>query len=134
MKKILLLLVVFITSLLVFSPEIFAECKYNGGSLTQELWNCLDDADLVQAWDGIIEYGVKQKIKSWTTALAGLLWLLAVGAIVYGGLLMTLSWGEDEKIKKGKDVVKWSILGFLAVVMIGSVIRIVVEVVFDIAG
>jgi len=26
---------------------------------------------------------------------------------------MTLSVGEDEKIKKGKDVVKWSILGFL---------------------
>lgn len=29
---------------------------------------------------------------------------------------MTLSAGEDERIKKGKDIVKWSIFGFLGVV------------------
>jgi hypothetical protein len=37
---------------------------------------------------------------NWTTNIATLLGLLAIGAIVYGGLLMTLSVGEDEKVKK----------------------------------
>jgi len=53
---------------------------------------------------------VKVQVVSWTNALAAFLGLLAVGAIVYGGLLMTLSGGEDEKIKKGKDIIKWSLL------------------------
>jgi hypothetical protein len=38
-----------------------------------------------------LEYGIKEQIKTWTTALAEFFGLIAVGAIVYGGLMMTLA-------------------------------------------
>jgi len=81
----------------------------------------------------MIETGIKAKLVYWTTQLGGLLWLLAVGAIVYGGLMMTLSWGEDEKVKKWKDIVKWAMLWFLAVIAAGWVVRLIVEVMFSVA-
>lgn len=135
MKKILIFSLCIITlfSFFTFGVEA-ANCDYNNGSLVSELENCLGWSDLVDSGDGIIESWVKQKIKYWTSTLWNLLGLLAVWAVVYGGLLMTLSGGEDEKIKKWKDVVKWALIGFLWVVMTSAVIRVVIEFVFDVAA
>ena len=117
------------------SASIFwsKKCWFNG-NIWSSLDGCLNGSDLVDAsGNTLIEGNVKIQIKEWTTALATLLSLLAVGAIVYGGLLMTLSWGEDERIKKWKDVVKWALLGFLAVVMTWAIIRLIIEFVFEVA-
>ena len=89
---------------------------------------------MVNPGDGLIESGLKNKIVYWTTQLASLLWLLAVWAIVYGGLMMTISWGEDEKIKKWKDIVKWAMIWFFALIVSGGVVRLIVEVMFSVAG
>lgn len=97
--------------------------------------NCLTGSDLIDSsWDTLIEWSLKDTVTAWTVAIAQLLSLLAVGAIVYGGLLMTLSAWDEEKIKKGKDVVKWAILGFLWVVLAWALVRIVVEVIFSVAS
>ncbi len=114
-------------------------CKFDVDNENRAIWAALDDclrgSSLVDADGDIqIETWAKAQILTWTTAIAQLLWLLAVGAIVYGGLLMTLSWGEDEKIKKWKDVVKWAIIGFLGVIFAGVLVRIVVELMFTIAS
>ncbi|NDK10021.1 hypothetical protein GW846_04525 [Candidatus Gracilibacteria bacterium] len=122
---------VFIMGLL---PVAAVECGYNG-NIASSLDGCLSDSNLVNAsGDTLIEGNVKNKIVDWTAAIAGLLGLIAVGAIVYGAFLMTLSLGDDERIKKGKDIVKWSILGFLGVVVAGALVRIVVELVFSLTA
>jgi hypothetical protein len=81
----------------------------------------------------MIETGLKATINRWTTQLSALLGLLAVGAIVYGGLMMTISWWDDEKIKKWKDIVKWSMLWFLGLIAASWIVRLVVEVMFFVA-
>jgi hypothetical protein len=117
----------------------FAACDYNGGDITTELGNCIKWSDLVWASaaeiakDGKIEWEIKEKIVYWTTQLAWLLALLSVGAIVYGGLMMTISGGEDEKIKKWKDIVKWAMLGFLGLIVAWWIVRLIVEVMFSVA-
>ncbi len=138
MKKIIiafLLLSSFVFMLPEASAGIFwaKKCWFNG-NIWSSLDGCLSNSPLVDAsWNTLIEGNVKNQIRTWTTAIATLLGLLAVGAIVYGGLLMTLSGWEEEKIKKWKDVVKWSLIWFLAIVTTGALIRVIVEFVFDIA-
>lgn len=117
----------------LFSVEA-VNCDYNG-SVSTSLDKCLSKSDLINsAWDMRVETGLKDQVIWWTNNIATLLGLLAVGAIVYGGLLMTLAGGEDEKIKKWKDVVKWSLIWFLALISAWWIIRLVVEFIFEVAG
>ena len=75
-------------------------CQYNG-NVQSSLDGCLAGSTLVDSsGPTLLEGNVKVQIVNWTNALAAFLGLLAVGAIVYGGLLMTLSQGEEEQIKK----------------------------------
>lgn len=140
MKKIISLFCILVSISFMFSlfNISYADCKVSDSDIrNQELWtlldNCLSWSDLVNPGDGLIEWGVKEKIVYWTGQLARLLGLLAVGAIVYGALMMTISWGEDEKIKKWKDIVKWSMLWFLALLVSGGLVRIVIELIFSVA-
>lgn len=114
-------------------PDNFSaswNCGYVGGSIWNALDNCLNKTALVNGADAYIETGVKQKIISWTVNLARFFSLLAVGAVVYGGLLMTLSWWDDEKIKKWKEIVKWALLWFLWIVVAGWLVKVLIELIF----
>ena len=134
MKKILVYCIVAVI-LLWWVGTSFWACEYNESwDVAGNIQNCLGDSELVNPWDGLVEWGVKQKFIFWTNSLATTLSIFAIGAIVYWGLLMTLSVGEDEKIKKGKDVVKWSILGFLWAIWAWALVRLVIEVVFAVAS
>lgn len=115
------------------SVETFSACSV-GGDLGASLDGCLNGTDLVDASGSMeLETGVKYKIIGWTQSIGSLLGLLAVGAIVYGAFMMTISVGDEEKVKKGKDIVKWSLLWFLALVLTGAIIRVVIELIFSIA-
>lgn len=138
MKKIIcFLLFSFVCIISIFSiNSVYAECEYNNnGWIVANLDGCLswEDSYLVSPGDGRIENGIKQRVVYWTNAITSALALLAIGAVVYGWFMMTISFGEDERIKKGKDIVKWSLLWFLAAISTGAIIRLVVEVIFDIA-
>jgi len=120
----------------IFSWDVTyaADCDFwLNSSIGTALDNCLSDTDLVDPGNALIESWVKQKLLSWTTALWGLLWLLAVWAVVYGAFLMTVSGWDDERIKKGKDIVKWSLIGFFALIAAWSILRLVTEVIFGVA-
>ena len=135
MKKIVSLLLICVAYLCFFSViHTYWNCDYNGWDIWYELDWCLWSSDLVNPWDGLIEWGVKNKIVYWTNQLAMLLWLLAVGAIVYGAFMMTISVWEDEKVKKWKDIVKWSMLWFLWLLLAGWIVRLVIEIMFSVAS
>jgi len=112
-----------------------ASCTYSeAGTISSNMEGCLGTTDVVQSSSLMTEVWIKIKIIAWTDALAKLLGLLAIGAVVYGWFMMTISGGQDEQIKKWKDIVKWSLLGFLAVVTTGAIIRLIIEFVFDVAS
>jgi hypothetical protein len=64
--------------------------------------------------------------------LALFLWVLAVGTIVYGAFLLTLSAWEDEKVKKAKDIIKWGIIWFLGVISASGIIFLIVNIMYSI--
>jgi hypothetical protein len=55
---------------------------------------------------------------------------MAVGALVYAAILFQFANGEDEKIKKAKDIVKWTIIGFILLISASGIIYIVINVMF----
>lgn len=134
MKHTYIYTLLFITCFVLVPEFSFAAgCDYGGGSIANELEGCLSGTDLVNPGDALIESGVKQKLLDWTNAIWWLLGLLAVGAIVYGAFIMTVSGWDDERIKKGKDIVKWSLVWFFALISAGSLLRLVTEVIFSVA-
>jgi len=88
----------------------------------------LQGTKLVDAsWDMNIEAWVKEKIIFWTKNIGWALALIAVFAISYWALMMSFSGGEEDKLKKAKDIIKWAILGFAWVVLAWSIIAIIVN-------
>ena len=138
MKKILfgIISIILLTQLMI-SWTVKAACDYTpGGDLTWMIEGCMNDTSVVAVkWDGNIDGdgAFKDKINGWTNNIALFLALLSVGSIIYGGLMMTLSAWEDEKIKKAKDIVKWSLIGFLGVVLATTIVTLVINVIYGLA-
>jgi len=129
--------VILLLSITCFSwVWVYAEtdCKYqdDGTSISDNIDNCLRWSALADWDDASVELWFRENINTWTQALAWFLGIFAVWSIVYGGLLMTLSAWDDEKIKKAKDVVKWWMIGFVCVISASAVILLVVNIMFSI--
>lgn len=129
MKKI----IIFILSVIFFLSffDVFSACNYNWWDVWQWLNNCLNWSTLVNGSDAKVEGGFSDKLISWTKTLGSILSLVAVGWIVYWAFQLVISAWSDEKIKKGKDIIKWSILWFLALISAGSIIAIVVNIMYS---
>jgi hypothetical protein len=104
----------------------------NGGSISSALNKCLDWVDLVNVSDAKVDGNFWTQIKSWTNNIALYLWIFAVWSIVFGGLMMTLSAWEEEKIKKAKDIVKWWIIWFIWLITASAIINLVVKIMYSI--
>lgn len=125
MKKFIITLMIIITYF-TLSNLVSAECSYTWG-----LESCMKWTSVVQVeWTWLVEDWFKKKIQDWTNNIALFLALLSVGSIVYGGLMMTLSVWEDEKIKKAKDIVKWALIWFLGVVLATTIVTLVINVIY----
>ncbi len=134
MKKILLFVVVFLLFILNFSVYSAKECEYVEWAWIKNNWdNCLKDTDtLVKVSDATIEWWFKDTIIKWNTNLSILLSILAVWSIVFWAITMVTSTWEEEKIKKWKDIVKWWMLWFIAIISAWWLIGIVVNFVYSI--
>lgn len=67
----------------------------------------------VDVGDGLVGGGLREKIVKVTNRVISLVALVAIGGIVFGGFHMVTAFGDDEKHKRGKDALKWSIIGFV---------------------
>lgn len=110
--------------------DVFAACSF-WWDVKWSLQSCFTSGTkVVTASDMSVTWGLKTKILWWVNTIAGLLWLLAVGAIVYGGMLFVLSGWIDEKVTKWKKIIKWAILGLIGLVSASSLIALVVNIMF----
>lgn len=135
-KKIILIFSLILISFSSFDLT-FSACDYNWWDVMWALENCIEDwkMQLVDPWENVeVDDWFKVKITEWTTKIATFLALWAIFSIVFGSLKMVLSWWEEEKIKKAKDIIKWWMLGLLWVVSAGFLISVVVKLVYSIWG
>ena len=60
--------------------------------------------------------------------------LLAVGAIVYAGILYTIAAGDDERIKSAKNALKFGIIGFIVMLLSFPAVNALVNLFYSTAG
>lgn len=51
--------------------------------------------------------------------------VIAVIAIMIGGIMYLISWGEEEKIKKAKSIIIWALVWVLVSIFAWSIINII---------
>jgi len=136
MKKIFLYFVILISTLGFLTLEnVSADCTYKSeNSLSWSVADCFENwqSSVVKVDDATIEKGFKSMITNWIDNIALILWLMAVGSLIYGALSMTLSTGDDEKIKKSKDIVKWSLIWFIWILSATTIVTLVINFMYDI--
>lgn len=131
MKKIILFLLLTISSL---SFAFAWDCWYKLWQDVKTSLNwCLSDTTLIKPWSDLktTSKNFSAKIYWISKTIAGVLSLAAIFGIAYWSFLMVTAAWEDEKIKKWKDVIKWSIIGFLWVVLASSFIVLITRFIFD---
>lgn len=88
------------------------------------------------AWkaDYDLEEGAKTQVNTWITNVSLILWFIAVAMLVYAGMLFQFSAGEDEQINKAKNVVKMTLIWFVLLISASSIVYIVINVFYSLAG
>ena len=138
MKRILVL-VVAITLSLGFHTSYSADCNFDGDS-SQAIQNLVDGC-----MDGTMVIDDQNKdLNSWSwtneliNSLIQWLWVIlaiwAIAMLVYSWFLMTISAGDDEKVKKWKELFKWTIIWFIALVSAWWLVSLLISFIFDFAG
>lgn len=87
-------------------------------------------------WTDKATYDIEQDFKSqiWdiVTNISVALSIIAVLALVIAALKMTLSQWKDENIKKAKDIIKWTIIWYLALISAWAIIAILINFIYSI--
>ena len=60
----------------------------------------------------------------------GVLGLLAVAIIIYGGFMYTTSAGDASKIKKAKDTIMYGVIGLVIALLAYAIVNFVLSSVF----
>lgn len=131
-KKIFLIILI-ISSFFIWDLAYSAleQCK-TWQDLTS-LEGCLSDSNVVQTWSwwnlkvsGWFKIVILNFIKNVWTILA----LAAIGFIAYGSMVLVSSWGNDEKIKKWKNIIKWALIWFTWLVAASWIIAIIINLIY----
>jgi hypothetical protein len=135
-KKIIILLFIILINFSILDFSYWNNCSYNWvWDVAEAIWDCLGNSSLVEAWNSWnldVDDWFKEQLINWTKKIATYLAFWAIFSIAFGSLQMVLSWWEEEKIKKWKDVIKWWIIWFLWVVSAGFLISVVVKLIYTI--
>lgn len=100
----------------VLASSVFAAGACDAGNIGN-VSECLDSMQPKNALklpdnDGDIKSGVRAKAVAIANRVISLVALVAIAGIVFAGFHMVTAYGDDEKHKKGKEALKWAVLGF----------------------
>ena len=131
MKKIFLIILLFCS--LITLNTVYSSCEYTEWAyVSKNLNDCFDsDSTVVAPKPKLVRTWLKSVINDWITRIAVFLSVMAVWWIVYWSFMLSISTWEDEKIKKWKDIVKWSIIWFLAVISAWWLISILISLIYS---
>jgi hypothetical protein len=97
----------------IFIIFLFALLMDNTSASTIQLTNPLGDVDSPQALIGKI-----------INSVLGVVGSLALLMFVYGGLTWMTSSGNQEKVKKGRDILVWSAIGLAIIFASYALVRV----------
>lgn len=129
----------FISFLILFSSVFYVaeatNCSYENGSLSMALEWCFKNSRL--AWTDSENLKIdgnwfQEIIKSWIWILWIFIWIWAVFAIVYSSFILATSAWQDEKISKAKNILKWSIWWFLALIFAATIVTLIIKLFYSI--
>ena len=130
-KKIILLIILFFS--FIWTNIALENCDYNADWwLVKTLTDCIDESNFkwvvpednldLSNWNW-----VSILISKWVKNIATILFVIAVWALVYASYLLVLSGREDEKVKKWKDIIKWTIIWFVWLLTAWLIVMLVVK-------
>jgi len=132
MKKIIILVWI---SFLLFggvSSINAAKCEYDG---KKEIFGmlkwCAPERTIQEKWKYRIGVEVKTRIAKLTRDVMKVWALLAVGGIVFAGILMITSVGKDEQMTTAKNALIWCAIGFIAMVSAYPMVNITVNFIYE---
>jgi len=134
MKKILIILMLILSFFIgsnTFAKDskvTLTEDELKNNSINKLLWK-YTPAKVVK-WDAAVETGLKTLINKIVDNLSYVLWILAIWAIVYWGIILVTSAWEDEKVTKWKNIIKWALIWFAWLVSAAWLIKIVISVIY----
>lgn len=134
MRKLLLLLILLFSFNNSFAEEVkstnygsydeWASVSDNLNSFAPENLVGVDKIDYKVEWD--FKNQISIIVKNISIALS----IIAVWSLVFAALKMTLSQWKDEDIKKAKDIIKWTIIWYLALISAWAIIAIVINFIY----
>lgn len=68
-------------------------------------------------------------VQSMISFITNLLYLIAVGFVLYGGFQMLTAGGDDEKVKSGKKILTQAALGLLVIFIASSLVSFILRLV-----
>jgi len=80
---------------------------------------------------GLCEPGLRamaQKIINWFLLFLG---LIATGFLIYGGFLYVTSAGNDENVKKAKNLIIYAAVGIIVIILAAVVVNALLDLVID---
>lgn len=154
MKKVIILLIVLISSLNIWTifASTWSSCwtdtnweltdMLNGCQPDNVLWSANKTSVYKSKWISVTKssnwwYEIKDfkaKLLFITTNLVILASILAIGWIVYAWVLFTTAYWDDGKIKKAKDAIKWSLIWFLVAIISQQLINAIINLIYGISG
>ncbi|EKD66824.1 MAG: hypothetical protein ACD_49C00009G0049 [uncultured bacterium (gcode 4)] len=144
MKKIIVIFL-FIIFGLTSAFAAWSNCKYDkNAALSTSLWWCVPQWAMESKENkGILGWilsissnqwyqvdNVKNKIIYVTQKLVILAWILAIWGLVYSGFTFVLWLGDAEKVKKAKNALQWSLLGFLIAIISQQLINATINFIY----
>ena len=133
-------------SSIFFSSEVWAaDCKFPDSWVVPSVISLTDDClqqgkytsklvDSTDATDASLSWKGRERIKQFVDRLIAFGMLLAIGWLVIGGGYMASSVGNDQKVKKGKDAVKWSVIGMIVLIFSYPLMNAVINFVYQLGG
>ena len=73
------------------------------------------------------EKSLMSNVNMLINVFASVMGFLAVGMIIYGGFMLLTAQGDPAKIKRGKDVVTYSIIGVILVMLAYAIVNFVMK-------
>ena len=112
----------------IFALSVFASsesCTWNGDFFADcKPEYVIDDTTTV----GI--QWIKEKTINIANRLIVVGSVFSIGAIVLGGFFYASSMGSDEKVKKGKDAIKWGIVGLIVMIVSFAAVNSIVDFIY----
>ena len=73
------------------------------------------------------EKSLMSNVSMLINVFASVMGFLAIGMIIYGGFMLLTAQGDPAKIKRGKDVVTYSIIGVILVMLAYAIVNFVMN-------